>query len=91
MKISKNVKELAADLGLNNAEALVMELKSQLYKQAAKSIVKSKLTHEDIAKKIGTSRSRITRIANMGENSLSLELLIKIIVTLEQKNPLRVA
>ncbi|MBY0384950.1 helix-turn-helix domain-containing protein [bacterium] len=91
MRISKNSKELATDLGLNNAEAVVMNLKAQLYQHAAKSILKSKLTHEDIAKKIGTSRARITRIANLGENSLSLELLIKIIVTLEHKIPLKVA
>lgn len=91
MKMSKRAKALAADLGLTDAEAAVMELKAQLYQQAAKSITKSKLTHEEIAKRIGTSRARITRIANLGENSLSMELLVKIIVTLEDKIPLKVA
>lgn len=91
MKMNKQTKALAADLNLNDAEAVVMELKSQLYQQASKSILKSKLTHEDIAKKIGTSRARITRIANLGENSLSMELLIKIITTLEHRIPLKVA
>lgn len=91
MKLSKNTKELANDLGLSDAEAAVMELKAQLYQQASKSILKSKLTHEDIAKKIGTSRARITRIANLGENSLSMELLVKIIVALSHKMPLKVA
>jgi predicted XRE-type DNA-binding protein len=91
MKMNKYAKALANDLNLNDAEAAVMELKAQLYQQASKSILKSKFTHEDIARKIGTSRARITRIANLGENSLSMELLVKIIVTLEHKNPLRVA
>ena len=91
MKMNKQAKELAADLGLNEAEAVVMDLKAQLYQQAAKSILKSKLTHEEIAKKIGTSRARITRISNLGENSLSMELLLKIIVALENRVPLRVA
>lgn len=91
MRMSKHAKELAADLNLNDAEAAVMELKAQLYQHAAKSIMKSKFTHEEIAKKIGTSRARITRIANLGENSLSMELLVKIIVTLDQKIPLKVA
>lgn len=91
MKLNKQARALAADLNLNEAEAVVMELKARLYQQAAKSIAKSKLTHEDIAKKIGTSRARITRIANLGENSLSMELLVKIIVTLEHKIPLKVA
>lgn len=91
MKLSKQTKELAADLNLNHIEAAVMELKAQLYQQASKSILKSKLTHEEIASKIGTSRARITRIANLGENSLSIELLVKIIVALEHKVFLKVA
>lgn len=69
MRMSKQAKALA-----NDAEAAVMELKAQLYQNASKSIFKSKLTHENIAKKIGTSRARITRISNLGENSLSVEL-----------------
>lgn len=91
MRLSKQAKTLAEDLGLNNADAIVMELKAKLYEQASKSIKKSKLSHEAIAKKIGTSRSRITRIANLGENSLSIELLVKIIAVLENKIPLKVA
>lgn len=91
MKMNKHAKALADDLNLNEAEAAVMELKAKLYKQAAKSISKSKLTHEEIAKKIGTSRARITRIANLGENSLSVELLLKLIVSLDHRMPLKVA
>jgi predicted XRE-type DNA-binding protein len=91
MKMNKHAKALADDLNLNDAEAAVMELKARLYRQASKSILKSKLTHEDIAKKIGTSRARITRIANLGENSLSIELLVKIIVALDHKMPLKAA
>lgn len=91
MKLNKNAKILADDLNLNEAEAAVMELKAKLYQQAAKSISKSKFTHEEIAKKIGTSRARITRIANLGENSLSVELLLKLIVSLDHRMPLKVA
>lgn len=91
MKMNKHAKALADDLNLNEAVAAVMELKAKLYQQAARSIAKSKLTHEAIAKKVGTSRARITRIANLGENSLSVELLLKIIVSLDHRMPLRVA
>ena len=91
MKMNKHAKALASDLNLNEADAAVMELKAKLYQQAAKSISKSKLTHEKIAKKVGTSRARITRIANLGENSLSVELLLKLIVSLEHRMPLKVA
>jgi len=91
MKMNKHSKALAEDLNLNEAEAAVMELKAKLYQHAVKSIAKSKLTHEAIAKKVGTSRARITRIANLGENSLSVELLLKLIISLEHRMPLKVA
>ncbi len=91
MKTSKSSQNLARDLNLSPAENAVMNLKSSLYIKASKAILKSNFTHEEIAKKIGTSRARITRIANLGENSLSIELLIKIIFVLENKNPLKVA
>ena len=68
-----------------------MQIKSELYIKTAKSINRSNLTHEDIALKVGTSRARITRISNMGENSISIEILLKIIVALENKIPLKVA
>jgi len=91
MKLSKETKKLVEDLGLSEIDAAVMQIKSQLYIKAAKSINDSDLTHEEIASKAGTSRARITRISNMGENSISIEILLKIIVALENKIPLKVA
>ncbi len=87
--VSQNTRQLAKDLDLNEADAVIMELKSKLYRQAAQAIKKSKKSHEQIGEKIGTSRARVTRISNMGENSVSIELLVKIIVTLENRLPLR--
>ena len=89
MRINKAARDLAEDLGLSEADAVVMELKSKLYVRAAGVVKKSSQSHEAIAKKVGTSRARITRISNMGENSISMELLLKIIVTLEEKVPIR--
>lgn len=91
LRLTKNAKQLAEDLGLSEADTVVMELKSKLYSLASRSIQKSKLTHDEIANKIGTSRARITRISNLGENSLTIEHLVKIIVTLDRKIPLQVA
>lgn len=91
MKLSKETKKLIEDLGLSEIDAAVMQIKSKLYIKAARSINNSNLTHEDIALKTGTSRARVTRISNMGENSISIELLLKIIVALEKKIPLKVA
>jgi predicted XRE-type DNA-binding protein len=91
MKISKAAKKMAEDLNLSEVDAYMMELKAILYIKCSDLIKKSKLTHEEIARLIGTSRSRINRIANHGENSLSIELLIKIVFVLEGKELIKIA
>ena len=78
MKLSKEAKQMAKDLGLSELDAYVMDLKSKLYAKCAKLIRESDMTHEQIAKAVGTSRARISRIASMGEHSISLEILIKL-------------
>ncbi len=91
LKLSKEAKKTADDLGLSQIDAYMIDLKSKLYVKSANLIKVSKLTHAQIAARIGTSRSRISRIANHGENSLSIELLIKIIATLDGTQAIRLA
>ncbi|MBL7664294.1 MAG: XRE family transcriptional regulator [Bacteriovoracaceae bacterium] len=91
MKLSKEAKKLAEDLGLSEVDAYIMELKAKLYSKSSSLIKASKLTHQQIAKLIGTSRARINRIANRGENNVSIELLLKLIAVLEGKSAINVA
>lgn len=91
MKLSKEAKRMAEDLGLTEVDAYIMELKARLYTKSSELIKASKLTHEEIAQLIGTSRSRINRIANMGENNVSIELLLKLIAVLEGTTAIKVA
>ena len=91
MKLSKEAKKLAQELGLSEVDAFIMELKAKLYTKSAALIKASKLTHEEIAKLIGTSRARISRIANRGENNVSIELLLKLVAVLEGQSAIRIA
>ena len=91
LKISKEAKKIAEDLGLSEVDAYIIELKAQLYKRSAFLIKASKYTHEQIANQLGTSRSRISRISNHGENNVSIELLIKLIAILEGKQAIKLA
>ncbi len=91
MKISKEARKLAEDLGLSEVDAYMMELKAKMYNRSAQLIKSSPLTHKEIAKLVGTSRSRITRLSNNGENSVSIELLCSIITTLTGKHALELA
>lgn len=91
MKLSKEAKRMAEDLGLTEVDAYIMELKARLYTKSSELIKASKMNHEEIAKLIGTSRSRINRIANKGENNVSIELLLKLIAVLEGTTAIKVA
>lgn len=91
MKVSKAALKISKDLGLSLMDAIIMDFKSKLYERASISIQKTSYTHDELAKLVGTSRARITRISNMGENSVSIEMLLKIIVTIEEKLPLKLA
>lgn len=91
MRLTKEAKKMAADLGLSEVDAYIMELKAKLYIKASNLIKSSKLNHEQIAKLIGTSRSRINRIANKGENNVSIEILLKLIAVLEGTSAIKIA
>lgn len=91
MRLTKEAKRMAADLGLSEVDAYIMELKAKLYIKSSQLIKASKLNHEQIAKLIGTSRSRINRIANKGENNVSIEILLKLIAVLEGTSAIKIA
>ena len=59
----EKVEELGKALGLSAAETGEMEFRSDLTCALAKIIKNGKLTHAEIAKKAGTSRTRVTAIA----------------------------
>lgn len=77
--------KLMNDLGLENDDLYYMKLKAYLYQMAAQAINTSGLTHEEIAKITGTSRARISRLSKLGENSISLDFLIKLTDALYEK------
>lgn len=91
MKVKQATKKLAKDLDLDDFDAKFIELKAELYQKASEAILESEQSHDEIAKLLGTSRTRITRIANMGEESLSLEMLSRVIYLLKEKMPIKVA
>lgn len=90
MKLDKQLFELTDDLNLSPAEAYIIELKSELYDKCAEAISNSPMTHLEISKQVGTSRARISRLSNFGENSVSVELLIKVIAVIEKRSPIKI-
>ena len=71
--------ELGAALGLSAADTAEMEFRSELTVALAKIIQSGKLTHAEIAKRAGTSRTRVTAIANGNTQGVSTDVLIRVL------------
>jgi predicted XRE-type DNA-binding protein len=70
---------LAAALGLSAAEAKEWQVQHVLLKRLKEVVHRQKLTHAEIAKRAGTSRTRVTAILNDDLEHVSSDLLIRIL------------
>ena len=94
-KTQKNVtvrtaEELARALGLSMADTAEIEFRSELTVALAKIIQAGRLTHADIAKGAGTSRTRVTAIANGNTHGVSTDVLIRVLAATGYRAEVRV-
>ena len=83
--ITKNAHDLAKALGLSQADAVEMEIRSNLNNKIIDIVKKEKLTHNQVAQLAHTSRSRITAILNRNTHEVSTDLLLRILTNLGYK------
>lgn len=81
--------ELGQALGLSVADAAEMEFRSELTVALAKIIQAGRLTHAEIAKRAGTSRTRVTAIANGNTQGVSTDVLIRVLAATGYRTELR--
>ena len=74
-------KELASILGLTRAESNMMDLKIKLSKIAQKAIEDSGLTLAEMAEESGVSRSKVSAIKNGATASISMDLMVRVILS----------
>jgi predicted XRE-type DNA-binding protein len=94
-KVQKNVtvrtaEELGRALGLSMADTAEIEFRSELTVALAKIIQAGRLTHADIAKGAGTSRTRVTAIANGNTHGVSTDVLIRVLAATGHRAEVRV-
>ncbi|MDZ4734617.1 MAG: XRE family transcriptional regulator [Nitrospirota bacterium] len=94
-KTQKNVtvrtaEELGRALGLSMADTAEIEFRSELTVALAKIIQAGRLTHADIAKGAGTSRTRVTAIANGNTHGVSTDVLIRVLAATGYRAEVRV-
>ena len=80
--IAPTPESLAGALGLSPAAAKEWQVQYALLKRLKEIARRHKLTHAEIAKRSGTSRTRVTAILNNDLEHVSTDLLIRILASL---------
>jgi predicted XRE-type DNA-binding protein len=86
---ARTAAELAEVLGLPAMFGIELEVRSAVLDKLAEVVKKSKLTHAQVAKLSGTSRTRITAILNHGTVGVSTDLLLRILGRLGYRASIR--
>ncbi len=80
--VTSTPEELAEALGLSAADGLEIKIKSDLNDKIIETIKRKKLTHAQVAKLAGTSRTRITALVGRNTKDISTDLMLRIISSL---------
>ncbi|MGD0499386.1 MAG: XRE family transcriptional regulator [Bryobacteraceae bacterium] len=80
--VARTPEELAAALGLSSAAAKEWQVQYVLLGRLKEIARGLKITHAEIAKRAGTSRTRVTAILNDDLQHVSSDLLIRILASL---------
>jgi predicted XRE-type DNA-binding protein len=80
--VAKTPEDLAGAMGLSTAAAKEWQVQHALLKRLQEIVRKHKITHAEIAKRSGTSRTRVTAILNDDIEHVSTDLLIRILASL---------
>ena len=80
--IAATPEDLAGALGLSTAAAKEWQVQHALLKRLKEIVRRQKITHGEIAKRAGTSRTRVTAILNDDLEHVSTDLLVRILAAL---------
>jgi predicted XRE-type DNA-binding protein len=71
--------DLARILGLGDSDAQEWRVQHALFEQLTKAVASSDLTHAEVARRAGSSRSRVTAILNGNLDKVSTDLLVRLL------------
>lgn len=89
--IARTPDELGKNLGLTQADVALMKHKALLSSLAVKAIEDSGLTVNEIVKRSGVARSKVSAVKNGSVVSISCDLLIKILAAAGKRLEFRAA
>jgi len=89
--ITKTAEELAEALGLSPLDGAEIEFKSELNSKIIKIVEKSGVTHAELAKLAGSSRTRMTALLNRNTMDISTDLMLRVLAALGYKAKLKIS
>ncbi len=87
--IARNPDELGELLGLSKADTALMKYKAELSAIAIRAIRESELSVNELVKRSGVARSKVSAVKNGATVMVSCDLLIKIIAATGTRIQLR--
>ena len=80
--ITRSAAGLAKAFGLTPADGAEIELRSSLNSKIADEVRRNGYTHAEVARRAGTSRTRVTAIVNRNTKDISTDLLLRVLYAL---------
>src|SRR5580765_3188557 len=80
--VAHNASELARVLGLSQTDAIAMEFRARLNRKIVELAKTRRVSHAEIAKAAGASRTRVTAILNGNTMGVSTDFLLRILYAL---------
>jgi predicted XRE-type DNA-binding protein len=80
--VTRTAAELAKALGLTPADGEEIALRSDLNAKIIAVVRRKSLTHAQVARLAGTSRTRVTAIMNRNTKDISTDLLLRVLYAL---------
>ena len=87
---AKTVDEIAKALGLSSAEGAELAFRSELNSRIINIVKKNKVTHAQLAKLVGSSRTRMTAFLNRNISDVSTDLMLRVLSALGYKAKVRI-
>lgn len=80
--VARSAEELAKALGLKPAGGAEIRLRSELNSKIVVVVGQKDLTHGQVARLAGTSRTRVTAIMNRNTIDISTDLMLRVLYSL---------
>ncbi|MBZ5528529.1 MAG: helix-turn-helix domain-containing protein [Acidobacteriia bacterium] len=89
-EVTRSAGELAKALGLRAADGAEMALRSDLNSKIIEVVRRKRVTHAQVARLAGTSRTRVTAMLNRNTKELSTDLMLRVLYALGYTAKIRI-